>query len=43
MKAGSREQLVNALKSTKDLPPVRGVVHSAIFLNVSYSLSHEAR
>lgn len=32
---GSRPQLQEALRSIKNLPPVRGVVHSALFLNVS--------
>ena len=32
---GSRTELVNVLESIKDLPPVRGVVHSALLLSVS--------
>ncbi|KAF2136192.1 uncharacterized protein K452DRAFT_302958 [Aplosporella prunicola CBS 121167] len=30
---GSRTELTNALESIKDLPPVRGVVHSALLLS----------
>ena len=32
---GSRTELANVLESIKDLPPVRGVVHSALLLSVS--------
>jgi NADPH:quinone reductase-like Zn-dependent oxidoreductase/ubiquinone/menaquinone biosynthesis C-methylase UbiE len=33
--AGSRTELVHALQSIQDLPPVRGVVHGALYLRVS--------
>jgi NAD(P)-dependent dehydrogenase (short-subunit alcohol dehydrogenase family) len=32
---GDKLSLVDALESIKDMPPVRGVVHSALILNVS--------
>lgn len=31
---GRREDVVNALQSIQDLPPVSGVIHGALFLNV---------
>ncbi|KAL8989312.1 MAG: hypothetical protein Q9177_001774, partial [Variospora cf. flavescens] len=33
---GSRTELVHALQSIQDLPPVRGVVHGALYLNDSF-------
>ena len=33
---GSRTELANVLESIKDLPPIRGVVHSALLLSVSF-------
>lgn len=31
---GRREDVINALEATKDLPPVAGVIHGALFLKV---------
>jgi NADPH:quinone reductase-like Zn-dependent oxidoreductase/ubiquinone/menaquinone biosynthesis C-methylase UbiE len=36
---GSRTELVSALELIKDLPPVRGVVHGALYLRVSCLLN----
>lgn len=33
---GSRDELVQVLESIQDMPPVRGVIHSALILNVSH-------
>lgn len=33
---GSREQVVKVVDSIQDLPPIRGVVHSALLLSVSF-------
>lgn len=32
---GAREEVAKALDSISDLPPVKGVVHSALLLSVS--------
>ena len=36
---GSQDALANALGAIKDLPPVRGVIHSALVLKVTHSSS----
>jgi NADPH:quinone reductase-like Zn-dependent oxidoreductase len=39
---GSREQLAKVVESIQDLPPVRGVVHSALLLSVRCPNPHSA-
>ncbi|KAI4591597.1 Type I Iterative PKS [Pestalotiopsis sp. 9143b] len=39
---GSKEQLSQALNSIRDLPPVRGVIHSALLLSVSVDLYEDS-